>query len=210
VVVELDFGNCCLKDETMPADLTEELRDTINSAATKLTGARRREFQAEMTLKYCNGSPRTAERVFGWGRDAVRTGLNEVRTGIRCVENFSARGRHKTEVEDPAIAAQIHVIVEPETQADPKFQTPLAFTRLTAKAVHQQLVADYGANHVPTERTIHNILNRLGYRLRRVRKAMPKKKYPRPTRSSLTCNKFTPKPSTTPKYCAFHSTQRRK
>jgi hypothetical protein len=82
--------------------------------------------------------------VFGWGRDAVRTGLNELGTGMRCVENFSARGRRKTEVKNPALVAQIHAIVEPESQADPKFQTPLAYTRLTAKAVRQQLAGRGG------------------------------------------------------------------
>ena len=159
----------------MPAVLTESLKETIQTAAAKLTGVRRREFQAEMVVKYCAGSPRRAERVFGWGRAAVRTGLNELRTGIRCVDNFSARGRRTTESKNPALVAQIHVIVEPESQADPKFQTPLAYTRITAKAVRQQLSARGAPQHLPAERTLRDILNRLGYRLRRVRKTKPKK-----------------------------------
>ncbi len=79
--------------------------------------------------------------MFGWGREAVETGLNELRTGIRCVDNFSDRGRRKTEELHPELAAQIHAMVEPESQADPKFQTPLAYTRITAKPVREQLVA---------------------------------------------------------------------
>lgn len=62
--------------------------------------------------------------------------------------------------------------------SDPMFQTPLAFTRMTAKAVHEQLKANMaGRNrHVPAKRTVHDILNRLGYRLRPVLKTKPQKK----------------------------------
>ena len=59
----------------MLAELTESVRETIKSAARKLMGFPRRQFQAEMAIKYCDGSPRRAEKVFGWGRDAVNNGL---------------------------------------------------------------------------------------------------------------------------------------
>jgi len=49
----------------MLAELTESVRETIQSAARKLTGFRRRQFQAEMAIKYCRSNPRRAERVFG-------------------------------------------------------------------------------------------------------------------------------------------------
>jgi len=171
----------------MLTELTDEVRETIKSGARKLTGFQRRQFQAEVTLQYCQGSARHAERVFGWGRDAVHTGLNELRTGIRCLDNCSDRGRHKTEEQHPVLVEQIHAIVEPKSQADPKFQTPLAFTRLTAKAVRAELVRLLGSEQqVPAERTLHDILNRMGYRLRRVRKAKPQKKFPKPMPSSRT------------------------
>jgi hypothetical protein len=38
----------------------EHLED-IRLAASKMTGARRRAFQAEMALKYCSGSARRAQ-----------------------------------------------------------------------------------------------------------------------------------------------------
>jgi hypothetical protein len=177
----------------MVTELTDAVRETILSAARKLTGFRRRQFQAEVAGQYCQGSARQAEQLFGWGRDAVETGLNELRTGIRCLDNFSARGRHKTEQLDPTLVDRIHAIVEPQSQADPKFQTPLAFTRVTAKAVREQLLAEDAATpptatapSVPAERTLYDILNRLGYCLRRVRKTKPQKKFPRPTPSSTT------------------------
>ena len=117
--------------------LTEQVIATIKSAAAKLSGFRRREYMAEVALQYCDGSPRKAERWFGWGRDAVKTGLNEKRTGIRCVDNVKARGRRKTEEKTPQIAQEIERIVDPHAQADPKFQTPFAYTRVTAAAVRE-------------------------------------------------------------------------
>lgn len=180
----------------MLTELTESVVETIRLAARKLTGFTRRQFQAEMAIKYCEGSPRRAEQVFGWGREAVNTGLNELRTGIRCVDDFSARGRHKTEEVAPELIPQIHALVEPASQADPKFQTPLAFTRITAKAVHQHLEANAAktGRPVPAQRTVYDILNRLGYRLRRVRKTKPQKNCLRPTPSSTTFGKSTPQP----------------
>jgi Rhodopirellula transposase DDE domain len=199
-----------LKDGAMLEELTESVKETIKSAARKLTGFRRRQFQAEMAIKYCKGHPRRAEEVFGWGRDALNTGLNELRTGIRCVDSFSARGRHQTEVQQPELASVIHGLVEPKSQADPKFQTALAFPRVTAKAVHQHLKANAAGEdrHVPAERTVHDILNRLGYRLRPVRKTKPQKKFAKPMPSSTICDKSTPKPQGTRKHSASRWTPR--
>ncbi len=49
---------------------------------------------------------------------------------------------------------------------------------MTAKAVGRALVekAGYGATELPTERTCRRLLNRLGFRLRRVQKTKPHKK----------------------------------
>jgi hypothetical protein len=188
----------------MLTELTESVRDTIRLAARKLTGFQRRQFQAEMAIKYCRSDPRCAERVFGWGRDAVNTGLNELRTGIRCVENYATRGRPRSAEKSPQLVQEIHALVEAKTQADPKFQTPLAYTRITAKAVREQLVAIVagGTRHVPAERTMYDILNRLGYRLRRVQKTKPQKKSPKPTPSSTTSGKSTRRPCKPRKRCA--------
>jgi hypothetical protein len=56
--------------------------EDLKLAATQMLGAKRRAFQAAMALKYCAGSPRQAEGVFGWNRHAVELGLHEKRTGI--------------------------------------------------------------------------------------------------------------------------------
>ena len=193
-------------------ELTESVKETIRSASRRLTGFQRRQYQAEMAIKYCQGNPRRAEHVFGWGRDAVNTGLNELRTGICCVENYSTRGRRKSEEKNPELVQEIQALVEPESQADPKFQTPLAYTRITAKAVYERLVANTAGDgrHVPAERTVYDILNRLGYRLRRVQKTKPQKKSKKPTPSSTICGKCTRKPCTTRRLSAYLSTPRPK
>ena len=57
----------------------------LRLAASKMTGPERRAFEAEMTLKYCEGNPLMAEAVFGWGRQTVARGLAERRSGIICL-----------------------------------------------------------------------------------------------------------------------------
>lgn len=180
------------------ADLTDDARRGILLAATLLTGHKRRRFQAEMAHQYCGGSARLAETTFGWGREAVHTGLNELRSGIRCLEAFESRGRKATEDLHPAVEEHIRRLVDPHAQADPKFQTAFAYTRITAKAVREALLTvPELAGKVPTRQTVGDILNRLGYKLRRVLKARPQKRSPRPTPSSPTSNKPAPDPQPT-------------
>jgi hypothetical protein len=54
--------------------LTESQIEDLRLAASKMQGFKRRGFQAEMTIKYCNGSPRLAEQMLGWGRVNVEVG----------------------------------------------------------------------------------------------------------------------------------------
>ena len=182
-------------------ELTEDVLGTIRAAAKLLTGYKRRQFQAQMALQYCNGSARQAETTFGWGRAAVETGLGERRTGIRCLEAYELRGRKKSEQQCPKLEEHIHRLVEPQAQADPKFQTTLAYTRITARAVREALSAvPELKDAVPSRQTIGVVLNRLGYRLRRVLKARPEKRSPKPTPSSNTSRPPVPErlPNQTP------------
>lgn len=159
-------------------ELTDQFIATLKDAASKLTGAKRRAFQAQVALDYLDGSSRRTERVFGWWRKTVELGLNELRTGITCVDNTSARGNRKTEAKLPALEHDIRCLAEPHSQQDPKFQSPFQYTRITAKAMRQALIDQKGwkSEELPCEKTIGNILNRLGFRLRRVQKSKPVKK----------------------------------
>src|SRR5262245_21703363 len=74
-----------LREETEAATLSSHQSEELRLAAAQMTGAARRAFQAEMTLKYCHGSARFAETLLGWSRDTVEVGLAERRTGLVCV-----------------------------------------------------------------------------------------------------------------------------
>jgi len=158
--------------------LTDQVIASFKDAARKLTGPKRRAFQAQVTLDYVDGSIWKAEKVFGWSHHTVALGLNELRTGITCVDNFPARGNRKTEAKLPELEADIRALAEPESQVDPKFQSPFLYTRMTAKAVRQALIDQKGwtDEELPHRNTIGKILNRLGIKLRPVQKTKPLKK----------------------------------
>ncbi|MDP1610949.1 MAG: hypothetical protein Q8M11_07800, partial [Sulfuritalea sp.] len=59
--------------------------DDLKVAASKMRGVARRSFQAAMSIKYCEGSARQTESMFGWNRETVAVGLHERRTGIICL-----------------------------------------------------------------------------------------------------------------------------
>jgi len=161
----------------LPTPSPDQIED-LRLAASKLTGTARRAFQAEMTLKYCNGSARKAERLFGWDRRAVVCGLGEHRTGIVCVGSQSAYGgRPRWEDDHPEAAARLRELAESRAQQDPSFRSTLAYTRLTAQAAIAALRTEgFSEEHLPSPSTMAEVLNRLGYRLRRVVKAKPQKK----------------------------------
>jgi len=150
----------------------------LRLAASKMTGPKRRAFEAEMTLKYCRGNPLMAEALFGWGRQTVALGLAERRTGIICLGAQAAfSGRKRWEDLHPQAAEALHQLADAHAQQDPTFRTPLAYTRLTAKGALEALRAQgYAEDHCPSPSTMAEVLNRLGFRLRKVVKAKPQKK----------------------------------
>jgi hypothetical protein len=152
----------------------------IRKAARLLKGHTRRRFQAQVADALCQGSPRAAERRFGFDRNAVATGQHEARSGIRCVEDFAARARPRAEVKDPQLAQDIRALVEPHTQADPEVKSARRYTNLSSREVLQALKSQkgYSDDRLPGARTMRDILKRLGYRLRRIQKAKPLKKLP--------------------------------
>jgi hypothetical protein len=150
----------------------------LRLAASKMTGATRRAFQAEMALKYCRSNPLLAETIFGWGRHTVEVGLAERRTGIMCLGAQAAfSGRKPWEDTQPEAAAALWRLAEAHAQQDPTFRTTLAYTRLTAKAALEALRAqEYSEDQLPSPSTMAAVLNRMGFRLRKVVKAKPQKK----------------------------------
>ncbi len=150
----------------------------LRLAASKMTGSARRAFEAEMTLKYCEGNPLMAEVVFGWGRQTVALGLAERRSGIICRGAQSAfSGRKRWEEQHPQAAQALRHLADAHAQQDPTFRTCLTYTRLTAQAALKALREQgYNEEQLPSPSTMAEVLNRLGYRLRKVVKAKPQKK----------------------------------
>lgn len=160
------------------SSLTPSQIHDLRLAASKMTGATRRAFQAEMTLKYCHGSARLAETIVGWSREAVEVGLAEHRTGIICLGAHAAfSGRKRWEEREPEAAEALRQLAEAHAQQEPTFRTTRAYTRLTAAAAREALRAHgIAEEHLPSPSTMAEVLNRMGYRLRKVLKAKPQKK----------------------------------
>src|SRR3954453_8129657 len=162
---------------TVMEDTVERYDALIRSGARRLTGYQRRLFQAEVVTALCDGNARQAEYRFGWGRETVEKGLHERHHGVRCLENFAARGRVRSEEKDPQLAADIRALVEPHTYADPGLKSPRRYTNLSAAEVRDALVKKgYPEETLPSERTMRDILNRMNYRLKRIQKGKPLKK----------------------------------
>jgi hypothetical protein len=175
-----------LSEDEAPLD-TSHVED-LKLAASKLSGSKRRSFQSAMALKYCAGSPRRAEVVFGWSRQAVELGLHEQRTGVVCLSAHSAFGGNKCwEEKHPDAAEALWVLAQAHSQQDPSFRSTLSFTRLTAAEAIKQLAAQGLSEDVlPSASAMAEVLNRNGYRLRPVLKAKPQKNSRKPTPSSPT------------------------
>lgn len=167
--------------------------EDLRLAASKMSGTARRSFQAEMTLKYCDGNARFAERVFGWGRTNVEVGLAERRSGIVCAgAQAGYSGSKRWEDKQPEVAAALRELAEAHAQQDPTFETSIAYTRLTAvQALEQLHQQGFASEQLPAPSTMSVILNRMGYRLKPVVKAKPQKNSQKQTQSLTTSKRKT-------------------
>jgi hypothetical protein len=151
----------------------------LQVGAQRLKGHQRRLFQAEICLKLCDGNARQAERRFGWGRHNVAQGLHEYQSGIRCVENFAAKGRRRAEERNPQLAQDIRDIVGPKSYTDPELKSSRRYSNLSAGEVREALLAKgYREQDLPSERSMRDILNRMNFRLKRIQKGKPLRKIP--------------------------------
>jgi hypothetical protein len=83
------------------------------------------------------------------------------------------------EEKHPEVAQALWALAELHSQQDPIFRTLLSYTRLTAAEALKQLRAQgFPEDQLPSPSTMAEVLNRNGYRLRKVLKAKPLKKLP--------------------------------
>lgn len=143
-------------------------------------GPARRRYMAD-SVASLNLGQRQATLLFGWGRDTLRKALHERRSGITCQDATSWRGRKPLESHLPHLLDDMRDLVHDHVQTDPTFRTTRLYCRLTAPEVRRQLIArkGYTEAQLPSLQTITTKLNLLGFRLGKVRKCRPKKKFPR-------------------------------
>jgi transposase len=168
--------------------ITDELRGlVIRTAKAMAQGAGRRRYMAD-TLRSLDLGQRKAQALFGWGRDTIRKALHEQRTGIACCDAFALRGRKRAEDHLPRLLEDLRDLAEEQCQTDGTFRTTRLYCRLSVATVRRQLIArkGYSSEELPTIQTLTTKMNDLGFRLRKVAKSRPLKKFRRPTRSSRT------------------------
>jgi hypothetical protein len=161
--------------------------DTIKYGARLLSGAKRRAFKAQAVLDHCNGNLNHAKTVFGWGKATLQRGLLEKENG-QLIPDQAGRGRKSSSERLPRLRDDIRSLVDPNTCTHPTFDNTFRYTRMTAKAVLAALVREkgYAKEVLPAESTMRALLNKMGYRLRRVQKTKPQKKFPRRMQSLTT------------------------
>jgi hypothetical protein len=159
-----------------------EVVELISRLVDMIPWPERRAAIGDVTITLLDGKHRAAEDVFGWNRSMVKLGIKESESGITCKNDLSNRQKPKTEDKHPGLVDDIHSIMEPHSQADPGLRTTLLYTNMTARAVYDALIEKgWSKDELPTMRTLSNILNRHGYRLRSVAKTKVQKKQRRPS-----------------------------
>lgn len=162
---------------TQTVKFTEELSELITRLVKQIPYEYRRQAMGDVVQTLLEGKSRKAEDVLGWNRHTVELGLNEFRTGIRCLSDVSTRGKKKVEVDNPQLLQDIENILEPHSESDTHLRTTLLHSNVTAKSVRNALLENgYSKEDLPAERTFYELLNRQGYRRRTVAKSKVQKK----------------------------------
>lgn len=166
----------------MAIELTDEVKGIYVETAKQLQSSERRLFMARIVKVLGEGGQRYAERELKWDRTTIRKGMHELESGVRCLDNFSARGRKRAEAHLPNLLGDMRTILESQSQTDPTFRTTRLYTRITVAQVRKQLIAQkgYRDEQLPSNETLRSRINEMGYRLRTVRKSQPQKKSPKP------------------------------
>lgn len=158
-------------------ELAPGLIETYQETAKVLKGSDRRVFMARIVKLLGEGGQSYAEQRLGWNRRTIRKGMHELESGVRCIDNFGARGRKRAEEHLANLLADMRAIVDSQSQTDPTFRTTRLYTRLSAAEVRRQLIEQKGYQDetLPTISTLTVKLNAMGYRLRQVQKSRPPK-----------------------------------
>ncbi len=153
-------------------EITPEIRAMLNETRESLSGYKRRHFMAQVVETMLGGSPTQAEKELDWNRVTLAKALKELHGGFCFIDQTHLRGRKRAEDHLPRLLDDMQELAERHSQTDPTFRTTRQYPRLTAVALRQQLIDEkgYTDEELPTDQTMRSKLNRLGYRLKRVKK----------------------------------------
>ena len=112
--------------------LSEKVKEVLKDASSKLSGLKRRLFEAKTVEDLFDGNARQAERELGWSRHTIQKGQKELRLGIECVDDYAARGNQKTEAKRSSLESDIRALVAPESQVN--LETGFLYETLRQKA----------------------------------------------------------------------------
>ncbi len=148
---------------------TEESLALWKNTDVQLAGSERRKFRAGVVRSLGRGGQSYVAKILKWGRNVIRKGEQELRSGIDFEDQFHLRGRKPAEHHLPNLLQDIKEIVEPRSQTDPTFKSTRVYTPLTAKNVRSRLLKGFGYKDstLPCARTLRNKINQLGYTLKK-------------------------------------------
>ena len=122
--------------------------------------------------------------------------MQEIKTGLDCIDNFSGRGRKKCEEHNPELFNHIKSIVESKSdiQADPAMNSERLYIKITSNEIRRQLEKrfHYSKEQIPSESAMTRILNENNLYLRKVRKTIPKKRFQKQGKSRYLTNRWEP------------------
>lgn len=147
-------------------------------AINQLKGSSKRKALAQTANEIGKGGQTIVATEFNVSRDTIRKGMYELESGIEIVDAHNEKGRKKIEEKLPQLMDDIKNIVDSQSQTDPSFKTTRLFTRLSIKEIRKQLILQkgYTDEELPSNQTLNNKVNQLGYTLKKVQKVKPLKK----------------------------------
>jgi hypothetical protein len=159
----------------MITDFFGKCKKYLSKTIEMISGTEKRLILGAMADEYGIGGQSAIAKEFNVGRNTIRKGAVENRTGNRYEDKFNERGRKSTEEKLPNLIRDIRAIVEPSCQTEPKFKNTRLYTRLTVPTIRKLLITEknYKDDELPTNATLNTIVNKCGYILRKVQKTKP-------------------------------------
>lgn len=163
----------------IPIEISADLKLLYRDTAEKLKGSDRRQFMAQLVRQWGRGGYTFAEKELGWNRRTIRKGMMEINHGFSIADSFKLRGRQPIEQKLPNLLPDIRSLMEHYSQTDPSFLSTKLYTRISVAKVRSLLIEEqgYSSEQLPSHETLRIRLNQMGYRLKRVQKKKPKKKF---------------------------------